>query len=84
MLYREQGRIWNIDSEKYRLEQKKIKEKLKLNGIRNGEILRKQIEYINNKKMKKNSMSAAEYSLNKKEINNIIDSIENEKMKESV
>ena len=84
MLYREQGRIWNIDSEKYRIEQKKIKEKLKLNGIRNGEILRKQIEYINNKKMKKNSMSAAEYSLNKKEINNIIDSIENEKVKESV
>ena len=84
MLYREQGRIWNIDSEKYKLEQKKIKEKIKINGIRNGEKLRKQIEYINKKKMKKNSMSAAEYSLNKKEINNIIDSIENEKVKESV
>ena len=29
MLYREQGRIWNIDSEKYRKEQKSIEERIK-------------------------------------------------------
>ena len=75
-LIREQGKIWNEDSEKYREEQKMIEEKIRMNGIKNGEILRKQIEYNNNRKMKKNSMSSAEYSLNKQEINKIIDSME--------
>ena len=75
-LIREQGKIWNEDSEKYREEQKMIEEKIRMNEIKNGEILRKQIEYNNNRKMKKNSMSSAEYSLNKQEINKIIDSME--------
>ena len=79
MLWREQGRIWDIDSEKYKTEQKQIEENLRMNGIKSGEILRKQIEDNIKRKMKKNSMSAAEYSLNKKEINKIIDSMENEK-----
>ena len=30
MLYREQGRIWNMDSEKYLKEQKSIEERIKL------------------------------------------------------
>ena len=76
MLIREQGKIWNDDSEKYREEQKIIEERIRMNGIKNGEILRKQIEYNNNRKIKKNSMSSAEYSLNKQEINKIIDSME--------
>ena len=76
MLIREQGKIWNDDSEKYREEQKIIEERIRMNGIKNGEILRKQIEFNNNRKMKKNSMSSAEYSLNKQEINKIIDSME--------
>ena len=79
MLWREQGRIWDIDSEKYKTEQKQIEENLRMNGIKSGEILRKQIEDNIKRKMKKNSMSAAEYSLNKKEINKIIESMENEK-----
>ena len=79
MLWREQGRIWDIDSEKYKTEQKQIEENLRMNGIKSGEILKKQIEDNIKRKMKKNSMSAAEYSLNKKEINKIIESMENEK-----
>ena len=75
MLIREQGKIWNDDSEKFREEQKLIEQKIKMNEIKNGEILRKQIEENNNRKMKKNSMSSAEYSLNKQEINKIIDSM---------
>ena len=81
MLTREQGRIWDIDSKKYNLEQKLIEDKIKMNGIKNGEILRRQIEYNNKRKMKKNSMSSAEYSINKNEINKFIDTLEKEKNK---
>ena len=80
MLIREQGRIWDIDTKKYNLEQKIIEDNIRMNGIKNGEILRKQIEYNNKRKMKKNSMSSAEYSLNKKEINKILDSMEKDKI----
>ena len=79
MLYREQGRIWNMDSEKYRKEQKSIEERIKLMQKRNGEILRKQIENNNKRKKKKNGMNITEFSLNKKEINKIIDSMDKEK-----
>ena len=81
MLTREQGRIWDIDSKKYNLEQKLIEDKIKMNGIKNGEILRRQIEYNSKRKMKKNSMSSAEYSINKNEINKFIDTLEKEKNK---
>ncbi len=79
MLYREQGRIWNMDSEKYRKEQKSIEERIKLMQKRNGEILRKQIENNDKRKKKKNGMNITEISLNKKEINKIIDSMDKEK-----
>ena len=79
MLYREQGRIWNMDSEKYRKEQKSIEERIKLMQKRNGEILRKQIENNNKRKKKKNGMNITEISLNTKEINKIIDSMDKEK-----
>ena len=81
MLWREQGRIWNVDSERYQKEQKIIEDTIRMNGLKNGEILKEQIEYNKMKKMKKNSMSEAEYSLNKNVINKIIDNIENEKSK---
>jgi len=79
MLWREQGKIWNLDSEKYKAEQKLLEEKIRMNGLKHGEILRKQIEDNIKKKMKKNSMSSAEYSLNKNEINKIIENMENKK-----
>ena len=79
MLWREQGKIWNLDSEKYKEEQKLLEEKIRMNGLKHGEILRKQIEDNIKKKMKKNSMSSAEYSLNKNEINKIIENMENKK-----
>ena len=82
-LMREQGRIWKIDSELYQKEQQLIEEKIKMLGLKNGEILRKQIEYNNKRKMKKNSMSPTEYSMNKNEINKIIDNIEKEQIKEN-
>ena len=82
MLIREQGRIWDIDAKKYNMEQKIIEDKIKMNNIKNGEILRQQIENNFKRKMKKNSMSSAEYSLNKKEINKIIDSMETQKEKQ--
>ena len=72
MLWREQGKIWNLDSEKYKSEQKLLEDKIRMDGLKHGEILRKQIEDNNKIKMKKNSMSSAEYSLNKNEINKII------------
>ena len=81
MLIREQGRIWDLDAKKYNLEQKIIEDKIKMNSIKNGEILRQQIENNFKRKMKKNSMSSAEYSLNKKEINRIIESMEQQKEK---
>ena len=82
MLIREQGRIWDIDAKKYNMEQKMIEDKIKMNNIKNGEILRQQIENNFKRKMKKNSMSSAEYSLNKQEINKIIDSMETQKEKQ--
>ena len=82
MLMREQGRIWNIDSERYQKEQQLIEEKIKKLGLKNGEILRQQIEYNKKRKMKKNSMSPTEYSINKNEINKIIDNMEKEQIKE--
>ena len=82
MLIREQGRIWDIDAKKYNMEQKIIEDKIKMNNIKNGEILRQQIENNFKRKMKKNSMSSAEYSLNKQEINKIIDSMETQKEKQ--
>ena len=82
MLMREQGRIWNIDSERYQKEQQLIEEKIKKLGLKNGEILRQQIEYNKKRKMKKNSMSPTEYSINKNEINKIIENMEKEQNKE--
>ena len=84
MLWREQGKIWNLDSEKYKTEQKLLEEKIRMDGLKHGEILRKQIEDNNKRKMKKNSMSSAEYSLNKNEINKIIENMEKEKGKEKI
>ena len=84
MLWREQGKIWNLDSEKYKSEQKLLEDKIRMDGLKHGEILRKQIEDNNKRKMKKNSMSSAEYSLNKNEINKIIENMEKEKGKEKI
>ena len=84
MLWREQGKIWNLDSEKYKTEQKLLEDKIRMDGLKHGEILRKQIEDNNKRKMKKNSMSSAEYSLNKNEINKIIENMEKEKGKEKI
>ena len=68
-----------MDSEKYQKEQKSIEERIKLMQKINGEILRKQIENNNKRKKKKNGMNITEFSLNKKEINKIMDSMDKEK-----
>ena len=78
-LWKEQGKIWNIDSEKYLMEKKKIEEIIKTMNLRHAEKLREQIQskYIDN--IRKKSMSMMEYSLNKNTLNKIMDSMENEK-----
>ena len=80
-LWKEQGKIWNIDSEKYMLEKKEIEEKIKKMNLKNAEKLREQIQYKNNENIKKKSMSIMEYSLNKNTLNKIMDSMENHKNK---
>lgn len=80
-LWREQGKIWNIDSEKYLMEKKEIDEKIKKMNLKNAEKLREQIQYRNNENNKKKSMSIMEYSLNKNTLNKIMDSMENDKNK---
>lgn len=82
LLWKEQGKIWNIDSEKYKKEKKIINEKIKIMNLKNAEILREQIK---NKKdnLKQNGMSFIEYSMNRKAIDKVIDSMEKEKEKES-
>ena len=52
-LWREQGKIWNIDSEKYLMEKKEIDEKIKKMNLKNAEKLREQIQYRNNENNKK-------------------------------
>ena len=81
LLWKEQGKIWNIDSEMYKKEKKMINEKIKIMNLKNAEILREQIK---NKKdnLKKNAMSFIEYSMNKKAIDKVIDSMEKEKDKD--
>ena len=79
-LWKEQGKIWNIDSEIYLKEQKDIEDKIKMMNLRNAEKLREQIQYRKNDMIRKKSMSVMEYSLNKNTLNKIMDSMENEKV----
>ena len=80
-LWKEQGKIWNIDSEKYNMEKKEINERIKKMNLRNIEKLKEQIQNKKDENNKKKSMSIMEYSLNKKVLNKIMDSMENENNK---
>ena len=80
-LWKEQGKIWNIDSEKYALHKKEIEEKIKKMNLKNAERLREQIESKKEENIKKKSMSIMEYSLNKNILNKIMDSQNNKKNK---
>ena len=80
-LWKEQGKIWNIDSEKYALQKKEIEEKIKKMNLKNAERLREQIESKKEENIKKKSMSIMEYSLNKNILNKIMDSQNNKKNK---
>ena len=79
-LWKAQGKIWNIDSEKYIMEQKDINELIKKMNLKNAEKLREQIKLKKDENTKKKSMSIMEYSLNKNILNKIMDSMENEKI----
>lgn len=78
-LWKEQGKIWNIDSEKYKMEKENIENMIKKMNYKNAEKLREQIQYKKDENIKKKSMSIMEYSLNKNVLNKIMDSMENEK-----
>ena len=78
-LWKEQGKIWNIDSEKYYMEKKNINDIIKKMNINNAEKLKEQIQIKKAQNSKKKSMSVMEYSLNKNVLNKIMDSMENEK-----
>ena len=80
-LWKEQGKIWNIDSDKYALEKKEIEEKIKIMNLKNAEKLREQIQSKKEEFIKKKSMSIMEYTLNKNTLNKIMDSMDNENKK---
>ena len=79
-LWKAQGKIWNIDSEKYIMEQKDINELIKKMNLKNAEKLREQIKLKKDENTKKKSMSIMEYSLNKNILNKIMDSKKKEKI----
>ena len=78
-LWKEQGKIWNIDSEKYKVEIKDINDNIKKMNLKNAAKLREQMQLQKAQNNKKKSMSVMEYSLNKNVLDKIMDSMENEK-----
>ena len=83
LLWKEQGKIWNKDSEKYNIERKMIDEKIKKMNLKNAEMLKEQIKNKKEENIRKNGMSLIEYTLNKNVLNKVMDSMENEKNKQS-
>ena len=83
LLWKEQGKIWNKDSEKYNLERKMIDEKIKKMNLKNAEMLKEQIKNKKEENIRKNGMSLIEYTLNKNVLNKVMDSMEDEKNKQS-
>ena len=83
LLWKEQGKIWNKDSEKYNIERKMIDEKIKKMNLKNAEMLKEQIKNKKEENIRKNGMSLIEYTLNKNVLNKVMDSMEDEKNKQS-
>jgi hypothetical protein len=81
LLWKEQGKIWNIDSEMFNKEKKEINDRIKKMNLKNVENLKEQIRNKKEENMKKKSMSVVEYSLNKDTLNKIMDSMENKNKK---
>ena len=75
-LTKAQGRIWDIDSELYHKQEKAINDKIKKMNLNNAKVILGQIRNQRNKRMKENRMTLTEYSINKNEIEQVINGIE--------
>ena len=71
ILNQEQARIWRIDANKYREDERLIEEKIKRMNKKNLDTLMKQMEQRRLKEQKEAGMTPTEIAMNKKELEKV-------------